>query len=299
MVRMTSKKSLAILGLLTVAFGYSVLGVNSRLLSQGFEPMTQVYVRIVLGFLLSLILFRKKLRLQQIKTAPLNDWFWLGVMGVVGYALNVWMITLANLNAKLVNSAVIYATIPFIVYAYSFFLLKEKIKPKLIFFLAIALYGITVVTAKSFLPQLDSFGIGELFALLSVFSGGWWSVGIKKLSSHLNHQEITSLTMLIAAVAGFVIAMGKGEALTWQSFYLPRVILGLVIGAFLNVILTFFENFSFKYLDIVFGNQLLMTSTLFSLALGFIFYHEVVSIVEILGAGLIVFSVWQANKLLK
>ncbi len=129
------KKKLAVGGLILVAFGYSVLGVNSRLLDAGFEPLTQVYVRIMVGFFLSVGLFNRKLRVQKFLTIPARDWFWLFLMSVVGYALGVWMITVANINAKLVNSAVIYATIPFVVYVYSYFLVKEKVKPKLILFL--------------------------------------------------------------------------------------------------------------------------------------------------------------------
>lgn len=291
-------QALAVWGLVGVAFGYAVLGVNSRLLSVGFEPMTQVYVRIAVGLLLSLLLFNKQIRIEKIKTVPRSDLFWLSIMGVVGYSLGVWFITLANLNAKLVNAWIIYSTIPFVVYAYSYFLLKEKIRPKVIALLLVSLYGISVVASKSLIPQVSAFGMGELFAFLSVLAGGWWSVGRKKVSNYLNNKEITVITMFIAALTGLIIALVKGEELILSAFLLPQVIVGIMIGAVLNLILTYFENFSFQHINVVLGNQILMSSIIFSLILGFLLYNEQPSPVEILGGILIFVSVWFANKLL-
>lgn len=291
-------KTLALWGLILDAFGYAVLGVNSRLLNVGFEPMTQVYVRISIGFLLSLLFFGKDLRLKKLQTIPKNDICWLLVMGTLGYSIGVWLITLANLDGKLVNAAVIYAVIPLVVYVYSFFLLKEKLRANVILLLLVSLYGVSVVASKSFIPNISSMGVGELFAFLSVLASGWWSVGRKKMSNHLNNKEITVITMFIAAVSGILIALMKGESLNLQAFTIPSVIVGIAIGAVLNLGLTFLENFSFKYISAVLGNQLIMTSTIFSLLLGFIFYRESVSLIEVVGGVIIFVSVWVANSLL-
>ncbi|NCO12607.1 MAG: hypothetical protein COZ34_04815 [Candidatus Pacebacteria bacterium CG_4_10_14_3_um_filter_34_15] len=290
---------LAVIGLLISAIGYAVLGINSRLLSQGFEPMTQVYVRIFIGFLLSVIIFRKKIRFSKIENISKHDFIWLLIMSVIGYSISVWMITLASLNAKLVNVSSIYSTIPFIVYLYSYLLLKEKIKLKLIIFLMMASYGVITISSKSFIPSFSEFGTGELFAVLSVIAGGWWSIGRKMLSDQLNNQEITLLTMLIASIFGMIIAQIRGETLNLQSFTLTPVLIGIIIGAILNVGLTFIESFSFKYISAVIGNQILMTTIVFSLILGLIIYHETISFPELVGIFIIVSSVLGANKLIK
>ena len=78
---MKSKHNLALLSLIGVAFGYVVLGMNSRLLDIGFAPATQVYVRILLGLLLSLFVFGKKLRPKVIQKISRKDLFWLIIMG--------------------------------------------------------------------------------------------------------------------------------------------------------------------------------------------------------------------------
>lgn len=295
--RAYSVRTLAIISLIGVALGYSVLGMNSRLLSQGFEPATQVYVRILLGFGLSVLLFGRQLRFKRLLAIPKRDIFWLMMMGVVGYAGTVLTITLAVLNAKLVNASVISATAPFVVVIYSYFLLKEKIRPKLLVNLLLAVYGVAVVAAKSLVPALGDFGVGELFAIASVLMIGSYSVGRRMLSDHLNNKEITVLVMFIAGITSLLIALIKGEALHLQSFTLPSVWIGLTIGAGLNLGLTHLENFAWKNINLVFGNQLLMTSTVFSLIAGALFYKEFISLPEIIGGMIILATVWQANKL--
>jgi drug/metabolite transporter (DMT)-like permease len=294
-----SLRTLALWALFIDSFGYAALGANSRLLNIGFEPMTQVYVRVMVGFLISFVLFRKQIRIQTIKLIPRKDVFWLLMMGVFGYALSVWFITLANLTTKLVNASIIFSTVPFVVYIYSYFLFKEKIKIKAILLLILALYGVAVVSSKSLIPNVSHLGWGELFAFCSVLAAGWWSMGRKKLSDTLNNQEITVLTMLIAAITGMAIALMKGEPLSLHSFTVPTVLIGVGIGAILNILLTFVESFSFKHINAVLGNQILMTSSVFSLILGFVFYHENVSVPEIIGGIFIFISVLWANTLLE
>lgn len=298
----TTKNTLrnyAVASLVGVAFGYAVLGMNSRLLNQGFEPATQVYVRILLGFLLSLVVFKNKININNIKSTPKRDIFWLFVMGVVGYSGSVLFATVATINAKLVNASIIGATVPFIVYIYSFLFLKEKADPRLFINLLPALYGVSIVSSKSFIPNFSNFGTGELFAILSVLALGWWSFGRKMLSDHLNTPEVTVITMIIAGLTALFVAVLRGEDISLQAFTLPPVIIGIIIGAGLNLGLTFLETFAFKNINLVFGNQILMTSTVFSLILGIVFYQEYISISEVIGGLIILFSVWRANKLVK
>ena len=292
-------RTLAILSLIGAAFGCTVLTMNTRLLDQGFEPATQVYVRILLGFGLSLLAFRKKLRIKHLITIPKKDIFLLLIMGSVGCASAILFLTLAALNTKIVNVAVIESTVPFVVYFYSYLFFKEKVRPKLLFSLLLTVYGSSVVATKSFAPTLKIVGTGELFAIFAVFSLGWWSIGRKMLSDHLNNKEITVITMLIAGLTSLVIALLKKEPFSPQAFTLPSVIVGIIIGSGLNLVITYLEAFAFKNINLVFGNQLLMTHIVFSLIGGILFYQEFISLPEFFGGFIVLASVWQANKLIK
>ena len=297
--RAYSARTLAIFSLLGVALGYSVLGMNSRLLNVGFAPATQVYVRVLLGFVLSLIAFHKSIRLPQLFTIPTKDTVWLLLMGIFGYAGSVMFATLASLHTKLVNASIIGATVPFVVYLYSYIFLKEKIRPVILLNLCFALYAIAMIAAKSYLPNIENMGIGEVYALISVLSLGWWSIGRKKLSNHLNDKEITVVTMLIAGTTCLLAALAMHEPLTLNAFTLQPVIIGITIGAVLNLVLTYLETFAFNNINLVFGNQLLMTSTIFSLIGGMLFYKEFISVPEIIGGLIILSTVWYTNTQVK
>lgn len=153
-----------------------------------------------------------------------------------------------------------------------------------------------MVASKSFIPNFSSFGIGEIFAVLSVLATGWWSVGRKMISDKLNNKEVTIMTMMIAAISGFLIATLRGEVLNLAAFGMPIIWLGITIGAGLNLLLTFSENFAFKHIDVVIGNQILMISTVFAMINGAIFFRETVSVTELLGGSIILLSVYLANR---
>ena len=164
--------------------------------------------------------------------------------------------------------------------------------------LLVSLYGIGVVASKSFIPKIEGFGTGELFAFLSVLTAGFWSVSRKKLSNYLNNKEITMIVMFIAFISGALIAFMKGENLNLSSFGIQAVLFGVILGAILNVSSTFFENFGFENLNVILGNQILMLSTVFALINGLVFYQEMINLPEFIGGILIFSSVWMGNKLL-
>jgi len=70
------------------------------------------------------------------------------------------------------------------------------------------------------------------------------------------------------------------------------------MGGILNVVATLGENFGFKNIDVVIGNQLLMLGTVFAMFLGLIFYGEIPSLPELAGGLIILTSVLVANKTL-
>ena len=293
-----SKKSQAIVALVATAFGYALMSVAVRLMGEGFEPMTQVCLRLFFGSLLSLLVLGKNVNWATVKILPKKDWLTLFLMGFLGYAVAVYLITLGALTSKIVNVSIIFSTTPFFVYFYSYFFLKKPIKISLILLLTVSLLGVSIVASKSFIPAVSGFDIGELYTLLSAAAFGTYYVARKKLSSRLNNSEITVIVMPIAALFSFTFALMKGENIAWQSFKNTSALLGLTIGAIQNLTSTLFTNFAFKHIDAVLGSQILLTESLFALLLGLILYREFLSAPEADGALLIICSVYITNKFL-
>ncbi len=290
---MESKNTIykSIISLIFVALGYSLLNIAARLLNDGFEPMTQTYLRILIGFLFSLILFRKQIDFKKISKITAKDWGVLIVMGTFGYSIGVFFITQGAINTNLLNVSVIYSTIVFFAYIYSILFLKEKFDWRIGLLILVSLIGVSFISAKSFSPTFSSFGKGDIFVLIAAAMMSLYSVGRQALSKLLNNQEITSLTMLIAVICGITIAIIRGETLTFGSFANVNVLIGLGLGAFLNIITSYLEMYSFNNLKVVLGNQILLSENIFSALLGYFLYKEKLGIPEIIGSIIVVFAV--------
>lgn len=259
--------------------------------------MTQVYMRILLATIALTIVFRKNIRWSHITKTPPRDMWILLTMGTIGYSIAVYFVTLGAINAKLVNVAIIFASVPFFSYLYAFIFLKKPFTIKLTTPLLLSLMGISFVATKSFTPKLASFGLGEWFTLIATATMAWFYVGRKLLSKHLNTQEITVLLMAIAALSGWILALIRRETFSLSAFANPHVLLGLVIGGLMNVIVNPIEIYAFDHLDAVFGSQILLLENVFALLFGYFLYSETVSLPEIIGGLIVVGSVYIANKL--
>lgn len=293
---MTPLRKKAIFLLVLNAGGYSLLNVAVRLMDKGFQPFTQVYLRILIATLVGVFVFRKQLRWEKIKSAPVLDWAFLFLMGVVGFALMICFITLGALEAKLLNVSVIYSTVVFFSYLYSIWTLKSKPDVRVLFFVGIALWGVAVLSTGSLLPILGGFGRGELYVLLSAGAGAWYYVGRKMLSEHLNTSEISIITMIIATLTAFAIAMVFGERLNKGAIVHVQALAGLAIGGVVVVLSTFIENFSFKHLPAVLGSQVLLLENVFSVIFGYFIYKEILSLPQMVGAIAVIASVYLMNK---
>jgi len=290
-------RNLSIGFLVIVSAAYTLLSIGSRLLAEGFQPMTQVYMRITLATIALIIVFRKKIRWTHMQKTPSRDIWILFTMGTIGYSIAVYFVTLGALNAKLINVAIIFASVPFFSYIYAFIFLKKPFDVKLTVLLTVSLVGISFVATKSFIPHLSSFGIGEWFTLIATATMAWFYVGRKLLSKHLNTEEITVIVMTIAALSGWIIALMRKETFLLSAFTNPHVLLGLAIGGLMNVIINPIEIFAFDHLDAVFGSQILLLENVFALVFGYFLYAEIVTFPEIVGGMIILGCVYIANRL--
>ncbi|HSX01489.1 MAG TPA: DMT family transporter [Candidatus Saccharimonas sp.] len=287
----------AVAALVAVAVSYAALNVAIRLMSPGFGPITQTYLRLLVGVIIALIIFRRQLRLQALRTIPLRDWAVLILMGTVGYSLGVIFVTLGALHAILINVSVLTSTIPFFAAIYAFLVLRKPTPRHLLGFLVLSFIGAAMVATHTFPPALHNLGLGELYVVLSAACFAWFGIGRQLLTRHLNNAEITVATMSIACLSSLIGAVFTGETLHPEAFLNPLVLLGLAIGAICNVMATQFENFAFQHINVVAGSQILLLENAVSPVAGYLLYAEVPTSYEVLGALLIIGSVYSAIRL--
>lgn len=288
----------AIFSLTFVALGYSLLSVAVRLLDKGFEPLTQGYLRLGLGFVVATLILRKNISWKNITHLTKPSWLLIFSMASIGYAVGVYFINLGAVITNLLNISVIYGTIPFFVYFYSLLLHKKRADPKILLTLLISLYGVSVIASKSFFPSFSAFGKGEFFVLLSAASFAWFYAARKFLPTNLTNSEITVLTMPIAFVVLFLAAILTGEHFYFRNLFTLDTLMGLVIGAGFNIVSSLFTSFSFQNLEAHFASQILLLENVFSPIIGLTFYGERLDQIIVFGALIVVFCIIISNYLL-
>jgi drug/metabolite transporter (DMT)-like permease len=287
-----SPKQKAILSLCIVALSFTLLSIVTRMMNEGFSPFTQVYLRIGLGFLLTLLFFFKHINFSKMLTTSKRDWLILFLMGVIGYGLAVDFVTLGILHTQLLKVSVISSTTPFFVLFYTLLLFRKSFRPSLFLFLLVSFYGVCMISTGSFVPIITQFGIGDLFVLIFAAFSGVYVVGRKLLSSFLNDAEIAVVVMFFAFLSSLLCALVVHQSLQLSGFFNPVALVGLVLGGLLNIITTVFQNFSFRQLNAVVGSQILILQNVFAAIFGFLLYSEIISQVEFVGAILVVAGVW-------
>lgn len=287
----------AISALCVVALSYSLLNVSIRLMNAGFEPFTQVYLRIGLGFVLTYIFFFKKISLSKIIKSKLRDWLILFLMGSLGYGIAVDFVTLGVLHTTLLNVAIIGSTTPFFVFLFSILFLQKKSRVSLFFFLLLTFYGVCVLATNSLVPRLNNFAVGDFYVLLFAMGLGIYIMGRKFLSSHLNNSEIAVTVMFIAFLSSFISALSTGEKLHIADFGNHIALLGLLMGGVLNLVATKLENFGFHHLNAITGSQLMLLENIFTPIFGFVLYHEIILPSEFVGAVFVLVGVWSYIRL--
>ena len=293
----SSKRSWSIGALLLTAACFPLFSIVTRLVNEGFAPLTQVYLRIGVGLILTMVFFSKHIRWKAFRTLSLRDGLALLLMGVVGYSLSTYFTTLGALHAPLVNVSIIGNTEPFFVYLYSFLVFKQPIKTQVLLFMFLTVLGVAMVATHSFVPVVSAFGIGEVYVLLFAATSAWYLIGRQLVSDKLNTSEITVLGMAIACLSTVVFALFARERFMPQHLLITGVFMGLLLGGALNTIVMLLQNFAYKYLEGVVASQILLVATLFSLLYGYVWYHEIVSLPEKVGVVVILVSVFMTNKL--
>jgi drug/metabolite transporter (DMT)-like permease len=287
-----STKQKAIVALCIVALSYSLLGVAVRLMSTGFGPFTQVYLRIGLSFILTIIFFYKKIDFLKILKITKRDWLILIAMGTLGYGFAVDFVTLGLLHTKLLNAAVIASTTPFFVLLYTLIFFRKSFRLSLLFYLIISFYGVLIIATGSLIPALAGFGDGDLFVLVFAAFSGVYVLGRKLLSSFLNDAEIAVIVMFFAFLSSLTSAIIANEGLQLSGFFNATAMMGFVLGGVFNLTATTFQNFGFSKLNAVLGSQILLLQNVFSAIFGFLLYTELISQIEFIGAILVVAGIW-------
>jgi len=288
-----NEKQKGIIALILLAFFYASVGLFSRYMNISFRLFQQVYLRILSGFIIGLILFRKDLDFSKLKTLSIKEWLLLFFRSFSYYLLGVVLFTKAVILAKYSNVSFIGA-LPMTA-VLGFFLTKEKVTRQKIFYILLASFGVIIIAVKDYV-YVFNWGFGEILTLLSVFFVSI-SYVLRKWHSHkLTNKEITQITLAIAFIGIFITSILTGEGLPINNWSWVMFLVVILAGIY-NVLVIFLLNYGFNKVEASFASNILSLEMIFAVMVGFAFYRELPNLKEMAGGILILISVIQMNKL--
>jgi len=286
----SQKGAVSLIGLALVV---SSMGLFMRYLSGAFSVLQQVYLRILVAFLIGFIWFYKDLDFSKLKKIKTKEWWLLGFRSITFYLLGVNLFTQAMIATKYSNVSFI-RSLPMTAIL-GMLVLGEKLTGKKALLVLVAFMGVILVSVQDFSNMLI-LGKGELFALISIIVMPLSNILRKWHTKLLNSKEITLLMFILAFVVVFLVSIFSGETLPLQNWS-PKISLALLGAGLFNVFIIFLTNYGFQRVKAILANNLVALESFFALGIGFVFYRELPVLRELLGGVLILLSTYKMSQL--
>ena len=284
--------------LLAACLANSIFGFSFMFSSLAFdiaEPFVLLAVRFSAAFLLlNLIVLTGKVPFS-LKGKPV--WLLL-LMGIFQPILYFFCENYGILYTSTAFSGTMIALIPVVNLVLSSLILGEKATRLQIFCSFLSVFGVILTTAGG--NEGGFSWIGFLLLAGAVLSACLYNISSKKASEHFNSLEKTYIQFGLGSVFYLVFMFVKAAG-NWDLILTPLAsgrfwiailyLAGLSsVGAFLLL------NFSVQYLPLAQTAILANLATVISIAAGILFLHEDFGLRQILGAAIILISVYGVTK---
>jgi drug/metabolite transporter (DMT)-like permease len=291
MLKTEETKGVASLILLSFFFGATAISV--RYLGLSLPLFQQVYLTTLIGFLMSLFIFKKKLTISRLRQISGRDWGVIMFRIMVGYFIAIPLYRESIAIAKISNVTFIQS-IPFAA-IFGWLIFKDKFNLSKRSYILLAFVGVVLIAVSDF-SSLLVFGKGELYSLVSAAFFSLTFLASKWQTKKITDLEITQIILFLSSIILFIASLLLGEGLpkvewTWVVFW------ALLFTGFFNAVNNFFINYGFRRVKAVLAGNIIMLESVFAMALAFIFFKELPNVKEFLGGALIVGSVIQMNRL--
>lgn len=293
MLENASERHKGIIALLALAMMYGFTALITRYLSLSFDLLPQIYLRLGVGFLLSMFFFRMHLHTEKLATLPHREWGILVARAFLYYLLGVTLYNEAVLLTKVTN-VVLVEMIP-ITAIFGFILLKEPFTFKKAGIIALSMLGVCIVALRD-TSSLLTFGLGEVVALLSSAFIALAFISRRWHSPILNDHEIATYTLFFATLMILSTSLLHGDALPIRGWTLGSTLV-VLLGGVLNVGISFLPNYGFARIDAVLASNILTVQVVFAALGAFLLFGETPLVHEILGGVFIIGAAIALNYL--
>ena len=171
--------------------------VFTRLALAYFQPVSIAFLRYLIGSIVLLVVTI----VLKIKPPAREDWGWITLCGMAGFAVYMTIFTLVAVNMTAATASVIISTVPIWTAILAWVFYKEKLKPIQCFACGLEFLGIIVMVMIT--SHFDS-GLGVIILLFGATLLAVHSIITRKLVKKYSPLQITIYSMLIGTAALFI-----------------------------------------------------------------------------------------------
>ncbi len=280
-LKLKMKKALTGTGwILNSALFFASYGIWSRIMGYYFGEFSQAWTR---GLLLLIFVLLLSWRLNLLKAIPRHDYLWFILIALAG-GLNQAPFYFGFQRLPIGTATLIfYAALVIGGFIIGKLIFREKLSPKKIVGLIIALVGLSIIYQFSLsLEELLPAALVTLAGLMGAISG----VLPKKLSADYHEFQIMIGYFTVMWLVNGLLSLLLGESLPPLSA--GSAWLGQLGYASAMLIANFSVMEGFKRLPASVGSLIGMAEILFSTLFGLIFFGEMLSSTTLIGASLII-----------
>ena len=234
---------------LALVVTHMVWGASSPVFKWALEDISPFTLAFLRFFLATLILLPFTIHQIRVRIKDLGKLF---LLGFVGFTLHIGLLFVGLSKTSSINVPIIASSAPVMLILASMLILREKVKPKILYGTLISLLGVGVIMMRPFLDNgLDGTFVGNLFVVASIVAFVIYTILLKEFQ--LKYSAVTMLFWMfaIAAITFFPFFFVE----TFPSVLVPRLTpqsaFGILFGAvFTSVIAYGGYNYAVKHMHV-------------------------------------------------
>ena len=267
--------------------------VSTKVLLKHFLPVEVLFTRAVLAFITLLILYPHQMKLKDKK----HEVAFAGA-GLFGIVLYFMLENTALTMTYASNVGIIVACAPFFVAVVVGFFFKNE-KPGLNFFIgfAVAIIGVAMISMNG-AKSLNLNPAGDFLAFLAMFSWGFYSAIIKKISEWEYPMAAVTRRIYFYGML-FLIPVLIYQHASWDmaQFTNPEIVLNfLFLGVGASAGGFFLWNLATQWIGAIKTSVYIYVSPIVTVVLSMVVLHEKMTIVSVIGAVFILIGLVMSQK---
>lgn len=277
-------------------YTYSLLAITNIVIASMMIRVSEVGAIASGGYRLLLaipflILMQKKSSSIKLSSKSLRWALFAGLF----FALDLSLYNVSLIKTTIAEANLFTNLAPFFITPIAIIFLGERVQSGFYIASFTALIGIALLMNHALGNQAHL--LGNLLALASAIFYTFFLTSIKKASENSNASELMIYVSISGSIALFFVAYINGEILIPHSIYGWTIVIAI---AFLGQVCgqTLLAH-SIKYLPLQIASMSLLLSPIFAAIFSWLYFNEVLTLIQIFGITLILFSLFLAKKSLQ